>query len=389
MTLRAIAARLLRVRYLLMLALSAGCFAAWYSARPLDGDWWVFEYGARVLGHLGGDKYQRLAGGWLHVYATMPKLQIGPPALLLAIPSQLVAPTVGRFVMAAVLTLWGVVLVAAVERLALRARPGDRTTIRVAAIGGFLLVPAWDVMAVRYMHLDDALILTLLVLAIGAVQRHRWLVVALALGTAIATKPWALGFVVLIAVLPRRDVMRAAAVTITAAVVWWLPFVLADHRTITGLWNAESAFSTASTPALLGLTHAPTGARGLQFAIMLVGALIAVRQGRWLAAPLIAIGIRLVTDWQTWGYYGAGLVVTALLVDLLRHDRRWPVVTAAALAAAGIPAWLASIDGDAAAIARLVLVSLTCTLAWRATHPTAAAGTGAAVPAPGVLEYST
>ena len=392
MTLRTVVDLLLRVRYLLMLALSGVCFAVWYSSRPLDGDWWVFEYGARVIGHLDGEKYQQLAGGWLHIYATMPKLQIGPPALLLAIPSQLLAPATGRLVMAIVLTLSGVVLVAALERMALHARharPGDHGVARMTMVGGLLLVPAWDVMAVRYMHLDDALIFGLLVTAVWAVQREQWLVLAVVLGTAIATKPWALAFVVLIAVLPRRHVARAAAVTFVATIVWWLPFVIADHQTIGNLWNTDSAFSTSSTPALLGLTHAPTGARGLQFALMLLGACAAVRCGRWVAAPLIAVAIRLVTDWQTWGYYGAGLVVAALLIDVSRRHGRWPLVTAAALAAAGLPAWSTIIDGNVAAVARLVLISLTCALGWRATHPTTTAPSEAIGPTLNVLEYST
>jgi hypothetical protein len=388
-TLRTFVDRLLRVRYLLMLALSGGCFAVWYSSRPLDGDWWVFEYGARVIGHLHGDKYQQLAGGWPHVYATMPKLQVGPPALLLAIPSQLLTPATGRLVMAIVLTLSGVALVAVLERLARQARPGDRSVTGMATVGGLLLVPAWDVVAVRYMHLDDALVLGLLVSATWAAQRQRWIALAVVLGTAIAIKPWALAFIVLIAVLPRRDVVRAAAVTFVAAIIWWLPFVIADHHTIGSLWNADSAFSTSSTPALLGLTHAPTGARGLQFALMLLGAFVAVRYGRWMAAPLIAVAIRLVTDWQTWGYYGAGLVVAALLFDLLGRQGHWPLVTVAAFSAAGAPAWLATIDSTAAAITRLVLVTFACALAWRAIQPTTTAPADATGPTLNVLEYST
>ena len=392
MTLRTVVDLLLRVRYLLMLALSGVCFAVWYSSRPLDGDWWVFEYGARVIGHLDGEKYQRLAGGWLHIYATMPKLQIGPPALLLAIPSQLLAPATSRLAMAIVLTLSGVALVAVLERMAVQARqarPSNRSVAGMATVGGLLLVPAWDVVAVRYMHLDDTLVLGLLVTATWAVQRQRWMILGVVLGTAVATKPWALAFVVLIAVLPKRDVIRAAAVTFAAAIVWWLPFVIADHHTIGNLWNADSAFSTSSTPALLGLTQAPTGARAIQFALMLLGAFAAVRCGRWVAAPLIAVAIRLVTDWQTWGYYGAGLVVAALLIDVSRRDGRWPFVTAAALVAAGLPAWLPVADGNAAAAARLVLVSITCALAWRATQPASATPSEATGPTLNVLEYST
>jgi len=138
-TLRTVAYLLLRARYLLMLALSGVCFAVWYSSRPLDGDWWVFEYGARVIGHLDGEKYQRLAGGWLHIYATMPKLQIGPPALLLAIPSQLLAPATSRLAMAIVLTLSGVALVAVLERMAVQARqarPSNRSVAGMATVGG-------------------------------------------------------------------------------------------------------------------------------------------------------------------------------------------------------------------------------------------------------------
>jgi hypothetical protein len=57
-----------------------------------------------------------------------------------------------------------------------------------------------------------------------------------------------------------------------------------------------------------------------------------VRTGRWPAVLFAAISVRLLFDPGTYAYYTSGLVLAAILVDLLLTKRRVPLYALTALA---------------------------------------------------------
>lgn len=79
-----------------------GMVAAWGGGYS----WHYFAQGADLLSDPGNQ------GGGLHVYAAHPDLQIGPLALLVAMPFQALGPQWGRLLVEVVLTLLGPVLLA-------------------------------------------------------------------------------------------------------------------------------------------------------------------------------------------------------------------------------------------------------------------------------------
>ena len=116
-------------------------------------------------------------------------------------------------------------------------------------------MPVWAELAVHYAHLDDALALALLMAAIHAVARSRPLAAALLLAASAGAKPWALAFVPLLLVLPRVRWHRAAAVWLAVVVAAWLPFVLADPKTLHASGFAIPNVASSSLRAL-GVTAA-------------------------------------------------------------------------------------------------------------------------------------
>src|SRR5665647_367944 len=101
-------------------------------------------------------------------------------------------------------------------------------------IAAIVVIPAWTVLSVRWGHLDDVLAMTFAIAALRAVSAHRPVLAGVALAAAIAAKPWAVGFLPLLLVLP-RDRLRAAATAAAGTAMAWAPFVLANPRTLGAL----------------------------------------------------------------------------------------------------------------------------------------------------------
>src|ERR1700736_440897 len=111
--------------------------------------------------------------------------------------------------------------------------PDRQRRLRVF-LAALVLMPAWTVLSVRFGHLDDVVALVLAVGALRAVAANRPGFAGLALGAAVATKPWALGFVPLLLVLDRQRLAalgRALAVVVAA----WAPFMIANPATLSAL----------------------------------------------------------------------------------------------------------------------------------------------------------
>ena len=281
--------------------------------------WHFFDQGARLL--FSGDA----AGGGLHLYADHPRLQIGPLSFLIAEPLRLADPWHGRFVAIALMTASGPVLLSLVASLRLS---GEHVVVppQRLALAGLVFLPVWTELATHFAHLDDVLALTFAVLSLHAVEGRRPVLAGILLGCAADSKPWAAAFVCLVFVLPPPDRLRALATWIAAVAGAWLPFLLGDPATMRA---AAFTIPNAASSALraLGVTapRTPSWDRPLQIVLGSLLGWLAVRTGRWPAAVFAVIAVRLLLDPGTYSYYTSGLVLAAVLVDLLLTTRRVPV----------------------------------------------------------------
>jgi hypothetical protein len=291
---------LARWRYVFLTATAGLLVAA--NAGHGRGDWPSFAAGSRSL--FGADG--------LRVYGHRPELVLGPFALgsirvLSAIGGYPVA--VGVFVTLGVAAIW------ALERLV----PGRPI---VTLLGGAAFLVGWVDM-VMYGHIDDAIVYLSVVGAVWLITTDRSSLAGVALGIALASKQWAVVALPMLFGLSRR--WRALAVAVSLAVLAWGPFALVDLDGLRGgtrlAWTADD-----SLPARLGLltgsTIAPDWYRLAEITAVLVVAVV-VGWRCWPAVPFVAFGLRIALDPSTWSYYAAGVLLGALIVDVLLT--RWSV----------------------------------------------------------------
>jgi len=298
---------------------------------PGSGDWGYFRTGARALV---GQPAPGTSGG-IHLYASLPGIQIGPPALLAALPfNWLPQPWdvgVARVLMclAVLLVLW------LVDRLCQAMGVTKARRHRGVLLGGLMLVPAWVIVAVDFTHLDDVLVLVLGTLAMLLVAKERPLWAAIAVGLAVATKPWA---IVIAPVLLRsgwRPAARPVALAAGVAVAWWLPF-LSDPHTLGRLWGFRLPVSLGSGLTALGLDPAVVMPGWVRPAQLLGGVLlgvVAARRGHWTGVLLVGLANRVALDPNPMFYYGVGPVLGALVWDLTRTKTGIPWTTGFTMAA--------------------------------------------------------
>ena len=161
-----------------------------------------------------------------------------------------------------------------------------------------------------------------LVAAIHAVARSQ------PLAAAAGAKPWALAFVTLLLALPRMRWRSCAAVWLAAVVAAWLPFVLADSRTLHA--GGFSVPNVASSPLrALGVTAAltPSWDRPVQLLVGVAPGAVAVRRGRWLVVPAVVLAVRVLLDPGAYPCYTARLVLATVVVDVGWRQTRWPWVS--------------------------------------------------------------
>jgi hypothetical protein len=197
-------------------------------------------------------------------------------------------------------------------------------------LGGILVVQAWSPLSTIYAHLDDVLVLSAGVVAVWAVARRHPEIVGVAIGLGIAAKPWGVVALPLVLALSGRGRWRALLIASGISAVAWLPFVIADPSTLTAIKPAVIT-APASVLHLFGvpLTDGPSWVRPVQLAAALIAGGLAVWRGRWAAVLLVGIAVRVGLDPQTFLYYSAGLVLAALVWDLLRSPYPLPIFTLA------------------------------------------------------------
>ena len=284
--------------------------------------WHFFALGAQLL-----TSGSPTAGG-LHVYAAHPELQIGPLALLMAVPLTYLDAWQGRLAAVLLMSAAGPVLLACLVRI--RERYG-RVRDPLLLMTGLLVLPAWTEVAAHFAHLDDVLALAAIVAAVGALRRGAAATTGLLLAVATDSKPWALGCAALLLALPpgrRRPGVLAFGAGVALA---WTPFLLADPRTTNlGHFTIPNVASSALNALGVHDPSTPPWDRGAQLVLGVAVAALAVRHRRWPAVLLAVVCARLLLDPETYKYYTSGLIIAAAMVDLYVRRRGFPMWTGAA-----------------------------------------------------------
>ena len=338
------------------MVLLSGWMAIWFAILARHGgiSWVFFVKGSSLT--FTGTYNGHNRPGFLHLYANYPGFQIGPLAFGLAqvirnlVPGQHLGPYQDVVLAQLIMSAMGLLTLVVIKRIALLARPelAGRRDFRLTFLaGGAVFIVAWMELAVAYGHLDDSLALLLAAVAVLAAIRGHPVLTGLAIGLAADAKPWALIFLPVLlltgglsrwrspdqAALPIRGSLRAclvsaacAAAVIAAA---WLPFFIAEPRTVRAL-HYTIVNMPASALHALGVNNlqTPHWDRQAQIIVACALALIAISRRRWPAVLLLGAGARIALDPGVHGYYTAGIMVGALLWDLLGSRRPAPIWTA-------------------------------------------------------------
>jgi len=276
---------------------------------PNSGVSWHFSVdGANLLLH----------GSGLSLYADAPWLQTGPLSLIVAALLSPLPANIGKNVALVAMTAAGPLLIAALAPLV--APAGRHRRIIIAAI---VVIPAWTVLSVRWGHLDDVLAMTFAIAALRAVSAHRPVLAGVALAAAIAAKPWAVGFLPLLLVLP-RDRLRAAATAAAGTAMAWAPFVLANPRTL-GALHPPVGLSPSSGLHALGArgVMVPPWGRTAQLLLSPTAAVAVVLSRGLPGVLLVSVAVRLALDPKDNAYYIGSAALAAAVFDLL--GTRWTV----------------------------------------------------------------
>jgi hypothetical protein len=270
---------------------------------PNSGLSWHFSVdGAKLL----------LQGSGLNLYADAPWLQTGPLSLLVAALLRPLPANTGKSLALVSMTAAGPLLIAALTPLVAPAKRHRR--ILIAAI---VLIPAWTVLAVRWGHLDDVLAMVFAVVALRAVSAGRPVLAGVALAAAIASKPWAVGFLPLLLVLPWGR-LRAAAVAAAGTALAWAPFVLANPHTL-GALSPPVGLSPASGLHTLGVRGVlvPRWGRTAQLVLAPAAATVTALTGGLPGVLLVSVAVRLALDPKDNAYYIGSAALAAVVFDLL------------------------------------------------------------------------
>lgn len=297
---------------------------------PDQGDWGYFRTGSRAMVGL---SQPGIAGG-LHLYASMPSTQIGPPALVAALPFNLLPEPWDVGAARVVLTAAMLLVLWLVDRLGEAIGVAKAARDRLVLLGGFAMVPAWVVLAVDFTHLDDVMVLLLSLVAMLLLTRSRTSAAAVAVGLAVAIKPWAIVFVPLLLWSGWRAAVKPLILAGATAAVCWLPF-LVTPGTLDALWAFRLPVSAGSGLMALGLEVGgaiPGWVRPAQLFGGAALAAVAVRRGNWTGVLLVGLAVRVALDPNPMFYYGIGPVLGALVWDLTRSRSGIPWFTALTMA---------------------------------------------------------
>lgn len=348
------------------LVVLAAWAAVWFVILAHHGGiaWKFFVQGTDLLftGHDGASV--KPAG--LDLFASYPQLQIGPVAHPIAQVLREIGPDNGVVAAEILMTVMGLAVFAMAQRILMVARPdlaGIPGRLRVVLlVAGVFFVIAWQELAVGYGHLDDSLALTCAIAAVWACLTGRMAACGALIGLAGASKPWAFGFLPVLA-LPR---LTAPGLTVLVAewrarltaVAWfagvtlaaWVPFFAADPATVNAIHYKIANMPDSGLRALgVAAASTPSWDRPAQVLIGCVLGAIAIARGRWPAVILLSAGARIALDPGVHGYYTPEVMAGALLWDLVGARRPvpvWSVISFGALNLAPLLTKDAALQGE-------------------------------------------
>jgi hypothetical protein len=324
----------------------------WLTAVPThwtihEGDWVYFVWGAKLLSLRG-------PGAGLHTFAAHPGLHMGPLSLVVTQLLQL-GGTNGLARAQFLMWVLGPVSLFLLERAAFRTRlASERPAVELTTlVGGAMLLPTWAHAAGTMAHLDDVLTMSFAALAVWAVAARRPSILVVAIALAAAAKPWGVVLLPLCLAPPVRHQWRTSALAVVLVALPWLPFVLADHATITAS-SYTQAIDPKSGLAALGVRDAlmPHWVRPAQVLGGIALAALLVRRVHWGTAVAAALAVRLALDPAVYGYYTPTFVLAALVLDLIALRRPLPIATAITYVTIEL---LPAVSSDSSLLARLRL----------------------------------
>jgi hypothetical protein len=320
-------------------------------ARHGGYSWHYFVQGSSLL--FDGASASAPSGG-LDLYANYPQLQIGPFTFVVAELLRQLGGSAGLYAAWVFMAVLGLVALYVLERIVEAVRPevaaDDRFHLTMLVGGGAFMI-GWTDLSIAISHLDDVLALALAVFAVWAVTADLPAIAGVCIGLSVDSKPWAMVFLPLILVVPADTRRHAAAWTMIAILFAYLPFVIADFHTLSGASQFAITNEPSSALRALGVSDpsTPSWDRGAQIVLGCVLGAIAVWRRRWPALILLGVGARIVLDPEVYGYYTAGVLLGALMWDLLGQRRPipiWTLICGASLAVAPVLISNASVLGD-------------------------------------------
>ena len=324
---------------LVLLLVVVSLVSALRFADPYSGDYPFFVTAFRNLTNRDG----------LFVYHWMPNIQSGPVSLLAYGAADVFG--VHRFPL--IVALSGLVTTGVVIRWSSSCRrvPAVPGMPAVWAGGGLVLLLEWRSLA-TWGHLDDALVLMIVVVSLLQVDRGRPRIAVLLVGVTLAIKPWAV-LLVPVTLGERGPWYRRAlppVLSIGIGGLFWLPFVLASPDTLDGIRPSVEIAADSIVHLVLRdrMAEVPAALRVTQLLLGMVVVWWTVRRRHAGCALLAGIAMRLLFEAATWPYYTAGLVLGAFVWDMIESRWRTPWATLAAAALLIPPWWFAAYDVRAA-----------------------------------------
>lgn len=291
------------------------------------GHGWVwFPQGAHLL----------FSSSWGHLYALHNDLQIGPLTFVVVAPVVFALPArLGEVVAIVLMCSAGLVVLREIRRLV---PDRSRQTGRAFLLAGLCFLTLWAELAVTFGHADDVLAIVFTTFSLRALRSGHPYLGAVLLALAADCKPWAVMFVPLLLLADRRARGRSLALWTVVILVAWLPFYLADHRTVSvGTYRIPN--NLASSLRVLGVNSASTPPWDRPVQLLLAAALgfVLMRRGRWSAVIVVAVAARILLDPAIHSYYDAGLLAGAVLCDLALLAGPIPILSLSAVLVLYLP----------------------------------------------------
>jgi hypothetical protein len=322
---RSALAPFLRWRYVVLWATVVTEFPRRWTLRV--GDWHYFVEGSNLLA---GRTAAGAPSGGLHLFAHYHYMHMGPLSLAAVWPLRAISGN-GLLPALVLMAVLGPVVLLVLERaaLAIRSDPSSTELIQLTTLGGgLLLLHSWGLAAGPIGHLDDVLTMSFCAVAVWGVATRRPLVAGVAIGLAVAAKPWGIALLPIILAFDRRGRVRGAVSAGLVAALAWLPFVLGDPGTVkAGAFDVANDAASALRAIGIETARTPGWLRPTQALLGLAVGVAACLIGRWPGALLAALAVRLGLDPAVFGYYTPALVLGALVWDLLGARKPLPVWT--------------------------------------------------------------